>query len=141
MSGRSCRASWLTQRSLVARTAVSTPKSFAVWSRSTGSMPVTCVAPAAFATKENNNAIHQAVETRRPPDHMIALPMLGMPAGDHLTDDLVDRKAVHLCGTGAGVAGQPALGAAESRQVTAADAGGRKPQQNLAFAKAFRRLV
>jgi hypothetical protein len=67
--------------------------------------------------------------------------MFGVPAGDHVCDHFVNRKPVHLRGTGAGVAGQPALRAEKPGQIAAADTGGKEAQQNLAFAKAFRELV
>ncbi len=84
---------------------------------------------------------HQAVETGRPAHHPVALAVIGVTAGQHLTHDLVDREPVHLRGAGAGVAGQLALGAAEPGQVAATDAGGQEAQQNLAATKGFRRRL
>src|ERR1700755_2293842 len=64
-----------------------------------------------------------------------------MPAGEHLADDLVDRKPVHLCGAGPGVAGDLAFGAAEAGQVAAAHACGQETHQHLTVAEALRRLL
>ena len=88
-----------------------------------------------------DHLLHQPVESRCPADDAIALPMVGVTAGDHLAGDLVDREAVHLGRAGAGVAGQLALRAPEARQIAAAHARGQEPQQHLAVGERFRRWL
>jgi hypothetical protein len=52
--------------------------------------------------------------------------MLGMPTGEYLARDLVNREAVHFSDAEAGVTGQSALGTAETRDVAATDSCGQK---------------
>ncbi len=88
-----------------------------------------------------DDVFHQSVESRRPADDAIADAVASVAAGDDLTDDFVDREAVHLRGAGSGVAGKPALRAAEAGQVAAADARGEEAKQHLTVAERLRRLL
>ena len=88
-----------------------------------------------------DHAFHQAVEPGGPAHHAIARTVLGVPAGDHLAGDFVDREPVLLGGAYAVVAREPSPGAAKGRHVAAADAGGQKPQQHLTIGQVVGRLV
>ena len=86
-----------------------------------------------------DDLFHQPVEPRGPADHPVPGVMLGVAAGQHITDHLVDREALFLGGASAGVPRDSSLRAPKSGKVTAADAGGQKTQEHLSVAEGFRR--
>ena len=88
-----------------------------------------------------DHAFHQAVEPGCPAHHAIAGAVFGVAAGDHLAGHFVDREPVLFGGAFPIVPRKPAACTPKGRQIAAADAGGRKPQQHLAIGQALGGVV